>query len=543
MHSECCQYYLRQVGGRDKLILCRVITPSPYMASRIQQSLRENGDYKVIICNSPSDILELAEKSTFYCCILDIFHPDFPVLSVLQELKTKQPELRLILILSRHGLTKQDIQGIKPDGYLPRSFNPSQLQYTLSQIQKKVETETLSDSLPDLATPSISKEEPIVNRESPDPTSFTITQDVANLTNRLSTIKIETTAQAVIIIRRKQLIAHLGVLPSSAIQETVELINNFSKTSAQYLQKIMIQVEQSSGNWDVIRTVQLESIPGKYLLYIISLSKEMLLAMLFDMDTPFNAVRRQTILVAHKLLEPWQGNKVEYSPSYNEFTEQSPSQSTKPDQHEWILEFPKNQLTPEPPTIELETPPNEGGEIISPGSVAPGTGDDAIITQYSPDILARGTTIEDTSKVAPNSEQVDQTDYHDVTELDDQLSGEPLETESAFAQQNELPVCGYESVSAFAGKSSGYYITYSCLLIPRMPEHLLTSNLASYLFKWMGQVCLAYGWRLEHLSIHPDYIQMITEAPLTISPAYLTSKNFPIYIYSISSTNKRKSFR
>jgi REP element-mobilizing transposase RayT len=54
-----------------------------------------------------------------------------------------------------------------------------------------------------------------------------------------------------------------------------------------------------------------------------------------------------------------------------------------------------------------------------------------------------------------------------------------------------------------------------------MPQHLLTSNLASFLFTWMGQLCLAYGWRLEHLSIHSNHIQWIAGAPLTTSPAFL----------------------
>jgi REP element-mobilizing transposase RayT len=37
----------------------------------------------------------------------------------------------------------------------------------------------------------------------------------------------------------------------------------------------------------------------------------------------------------------------------------------------------------------------------------------------------------------------------------------------------------------------------------------------------MGQLCLAVGWRLEHLSIHSDHIQWIAGAPLTTSPAFL----------------------
>jgi REP element-mobilizing transposase RayT len=65
------------------------------------------------------------------------------------------------------------------------------------------------------------------------------------------------------------------------------------------------------------------------------------------------------------------------------------------------------------------------------------------------------------------------------------------------------------------------FLTYTCLLVPRMPQHQLTRDLANHLSEWMGQLCLAFGWRLEQLSIHLDHIQWIVAAPMTTTPAYL----------------------
>jgi REP element-mobilizing transposase RayT len=118
-------------------------------------------------------------------------------------------------------------------------------------------------------------------------------------------------------------------------------------------------------------------------------------------------------------------------------------------------------------------------------------------------------------------EQDKQIGYHDSAEFDDQLVGEPLEFVPTGEEHPVQKDSGDGSITTSTPISFGNYITYSCLLIPRMPQHLLTSNLASYLFKWMGQLCLAYGWRLEHLSIHSNYIQLIAGAPLIISPAFL----------------------
>ena len=48
--------------------------------------------------------------------------------------------------------------------------------------------------------------------------------------------------------------------------------------------------------------------------------------------------------------------------------------------------------------------------------------------------------------------------------------------------------------------------------------------MATWLFElteWVGQLCMAYGWRLEHLSIHPDYMQWVVNVVPTVVPDYL----------------------
>jgi REP element-mobilizing transposase RayT len=68
---------------------------------------------------------------------------------------------------------------------------------------------------------------------------------------------------------------------------------------------------------------------------------------------------------------------------------------------------------------------------------------------------------------------------------------------------------------------SVYNLTYACLLIPRFTEHLLTGDLAEQLTGWISQICVAFGWRLEQIAVHPDYLQWIVNVPPAASPAYL----------------------
>lgn len=62
-------------------------------------------------------------------------------------------------------------------------------------------------------------------------------------------------------------------------------------------------------------------------------------------------------------------------------------------------------------------------------------------------------------------------------------------------------------------------LSYSCVLIPRFSDHYLTGDIVTDLGKWMKDICIAFGWRLEALSIRPGYIHWVMTVPVTASPA------------------------
>ncbi len=68
--------------------------------------------------------------------------------------------------------------------------------------------------------------------------------------------------------------------------------------------------------------------------------------------------------------------------------------------------------------------------------------------------------------------------------------------------------------------ASVYNLDYVCLLIPRLSHNLLTGDLSERLGDWLPQICQAFYWRLEYLSIRPEYIQWIANVPPATSPAY-----------------------
>jgi len=68
--------------------------------------------------------------------------------------------------------------------------------------------------------------------------------------------------------------------------------------------------------------------------------------------------------------------------------------------------------------------------------------------------------------------------------------------------------------------TSLYEISYACLLIPRFGVHYLIGDLADQLHQWMPQICISFGWRLDFLSVNPEYLQWVLYVHPTTPPAH-----------------------
>lgn len=64
-------------------------------------------------------------------------------------------------------------------------------------------------------------------------------------------------------------------------------------------------------------------------------------------------------------------------------------------------------------------------------------------------------------------------------------------------------------------------LSYTCVLIPRLPKHHLTGRLGEKLSQWVQQLCLAFGWRLEGIAVRPEYLQWTVQVSPAIAPGNL----------------------
>lgn len=95
-----------------------------------------------------------------------------------------------------------------------------------------------------------------------------------------------------------------------------------------------------------------------------------------------------------------------------------------------------------------------------------------------------------------------------------------VDSQDSFSKLPAKPIAESEKIEFLPAQPAVYHLAFTCILIPRMPHHHLTGDLANQLPGWVAQLCLAFGWRLEHLSLQPEYLQWVVQIPPTTSPSY-----------------------
>jgi REP element-mobilizing transposase RayT len=57
--------------------------------------------------------------------------------------------------------------------------------------------------------------------------------------------------------------------------------------------------------------------------------------------------------------------------------------------------------------------------------------------------------------------------------------------------------------------------------VPRFSSHYITGDMADQVGEWLPNICIAFGWRLEYLSVRPEYLQWVVNVQPNTSPGYL----------------------
>jgi REP element-mobilizing transposase RayT/CheY-like chemotaxis protein len=470
-----------------------IVSADTKFAQVLLHGLEQEG-YRVQITTGKGETVVRADEENSSLAFLDMDLGYRAVLETGQALRMLNPEIRLV-VFARAGTTPvlDELQPwmLSPKPYfLPDVLNMLNNNSTpppkFSNTPQAREVQTSNPALPWL-------------------------QDVTRAAQHLTRLTLESSAQAALITRGDSLWAYAGQLSQGAAKELAVAVTR--------------HWDGQKGS-DLLRFVRLEATKAEHMLYATRLADDVVLALVFDAETPFSTIRSQAGQLVNRL-----------STQTPEVAEPSLNQNPLPATYDAPTEFVEDESNQEldiPSIADIlsDVPPPRP----EPGaSRIPTGGQEDFIPRPGPSrsrqFSRESSPAVHTNDLLVSNQNADQTVEHVVEDFDATMpskSRQRPETPIRRPMPGELDETRPHSITEVAGRvmlepiSPGLYnLTYACLLVPRFSNHYLTGDMADRVSEWLPQICIAFGWRLEYLAVRPEYVQWVLNVPPATSPGYL----------------------
>ena len=469
-----------------------VITTSEQLGESIRRPMEETDIYRVHVVTNKSSAVVRADEIGAPLAMLDYSLNEDWVQDVGSALRTVRPGINFI-ILCDENITPPSFDKLRPWILVRKPFRMSNFMLAISEPQP---------SLPAMQ-----------NQKNTENASLAWLDEPNKAAQHLTGLTLGSSAQAALITRESSLWAYAGSLSQKAAEEVTQTV---------------------SRNWDgqkgsdLVRFIRLESTKAEHMLYATRLTTDTVLALVFEAETPFSTIRSQAdklvtgldkeYIETQKQSKPAPPARVEQDeplniPAIKDILTNIPTPNPEPvinrevrmpirqdafDPNATRISTPlsnasvfRRESSPANPLKKLPVAPNQT-KVPEAGAQATRTGSDPIdVTAASQPKFRPETPV-----VRPMPGETDVTRENSTTEVSRKLELEPV--------------------------SAGlYHLTYACLLVPRFSAQYITGDLADQISEWLPNICVAFGWRLEYLSVRPDYLQWVANVKPNTSPGYV----------------------
>jgi REP element-mobilizing transposase RayT len=476
-----------------------LVTPQASLEDDVRRVLKEVGTYDLQATDDFGKVIR-DRQQPISLAFLDAELEDHGVsiLDVGRALRQFNGNIQFIVITNPRSWLTEEINELAPRGFISKPLDAAELAKMMND-----------------GKPSNPKTVPASQREVPVDVAAELPwlQDINRAAQHLTRLTLESSAQAALITLNNELWAYAGQLSKAAAQEI-----------SQTIQRYWDNEEKS----DLLRFIRLDATRAEHMLYATRLSPAMILALVFDAETPFSTIRIQAGKLAGSLatnppVETQREDRRREAEDTPDLPQLSEVLSDVPPPNP--LEFDSGWETAAEISAAsgFDQPAGESDRIQAPhaSSFSVETNppimrgpSDADYEIQNPDLYFDEAALAVTRKHIPTSDELDQfavTRRHTVAEQRQLEAAE--ERASAPTKARKIVL---EPVSPAL-----YNLSYACLLIPRFDRHYLTGDLADRVANWMQDVCIAYGWRLEHIAVRPEYLQWIANVPPTVSPGFI----------------------
>jgi REP element-mobilizing transposase RayT len=473
-----------------------VVTPSPSFGESVRQTLENTDAYRVHVVKDKAGALELADDEACPLALLDLALGEEWVLEIGAALRSSHPEMDLGILCGDE--TPPSLDAIRPWTLIRKPLRTEELMLTFNPFQDKYTRISSPTGIsPDRAPAWLG--------------------DVTKAAQHLTRLTLESSAQAALITRKKDLWAYAGGLPQSAAQEIAQAVVRYWDTQ--------------KGS-DLLRFIRLESTHAEHMLYATSLTADNVLALVFDAETPFGTIRSQASQLITSL-----GSDTS-SPAPQGAAPQTDLRSS----FEFNLDEGEEDGTKIPPISGIIT------DVPAPNPTASTAGESPTVSQ-EPATSDKGVDAQGIKW--PRRKQAGEPSITKPLQSGETRMSEPLSNAAVFTREDSTatrqdkvdvsgPSVAHPAVSgemdatrisptteaarkiALEPVTAGmYHLTYACLLIPRFASHYLTGDLADKVAEWLPNICVSFGWRLEYMAVRPEYLQWVVNVQPNSSPGFV----------------------
>jgi REP element-mobilizing transposase RayT/CheY-like chemotaxis protein len=489
-----------------------VVTPSKSLGESVRRTLEDTTLYRVHVVDNKASAVVRADQVGIPLAMLDFALGVEGVDEIARGLRTMRTGINLILLCDEKD-TPPAFDDLRPWILVRKPFSMTNFMTAIS------------------APHSAAQSQP---REEFDPSVPLWLRDKNKAAQRLTRITLSSASQAALITRKHDLWAYAGGLEQPAAKEVAEKI---------------VRYWDAQKGADLLRFIRLESTKAEHMLYATRLADDTVLALVFDAETPFSTIRHQASqLVADIDSDQAEAAKREPIPEAQTPPPAEPVEEDNiPPITNIIMDVPSPNPEPgaarkkreadfDPDQTRVSTPLSNASvfnrDASSPSKIgsAPRRSTPAPKSQPVMNVAALDdmqvappqVTREDV-KAKPISQPV-------FTNLEVTAPSRPKERPSTPLAKpvSELDATRESPTTEAARKlvvepvSAGmYHLTYACLLVPRFTSHYLTGDLSERMSEWVPNICIAFGWRLEFISVRPEYLQWVVNVQPSTSPGGL----------------------
>lgn len=486
------------VPGRDKLLYMAipllVLSPNNDFGNLIAQGLPQ---YEVSLTSDFSEAIQFVRQNNPTPPVLldaDLDEIDISVLDIGLALRQIKSDVNLILV-AREGQSTVRLKDLSLRATLTKPLALPTLQATLQKMNSQ------SPAASQAALSMTGQE-------------LNWLQDVSRAARHLTRLMLESSAQAALITRQNELWAYAGQLKREAAQELARSVQKYWDTQSEI---------------DLLRFIRLEATDAQHMLYARRLTASMVLALVFDAETPFSTIRAQAGQLVRSLSEvPSDPTSQVYIGADVPDLDDDPEEL---DNLPPITDLLGDVPPPQPPRQERKARNMPWEKKVPPFKSAP-AGESSVVTNYpafAPDFSRESSPVMRRGNNPTGSAQLDSTRVSPVSTAQVQIPDDLAVTRvQKLTDPQSIMETRPQSVTEVAHRivlepasAAMYNLNYACLLVPRFDNHHLTGDLAAQLADWVGHVSIAFGWRLEHISVRPEYLQWVVSVPPATAPGYI----------------------